>query len=73
MRGLRLREDRMSKDLSAEQQEALANFQRSVRQMEARAVELVDAGRALFEDGKPADPGLQCRYRLYKRAEAALA
>jgi hypothetical protein len=49
---LRLREDHMSKDLSAEQ--ALANFQQSFRQMEATAVELVDAGRALFKDGEPA-------------------
>jgi hypothetical protein len=70
---LRQREHSMSKGLSAEQEAALAKFQQSSRQMEATAVEQVDAGRALFNDREHADPNLQRRYRLYRRVEAALA
>jgi len=60
----------MSKSRSAEQEAALVKFQQSSRQMEATAVELVDAGRALFKDGEPADPDLQPDIALYKFVEA---
>jgi hypothetical protein len=57
-------------DLSAERQ-ALADAKSAL--VESAATELVSVGRVLFKDGEPGDPGLQRRYRLYKRLEAALA
>ena len=60
-------------DLSAEQQAARARFDQSARWVESTAIELVEAGRAMFKNGKPTEPDLQRRYRFYKRVEAALA
>jgi hypothetical protein len=61
----------MSKGLFDDQEALLAKFEQSSRQMEARAVELVDAGRALFKDGEPTGSHLQRRYRLYSRGRSA--
>ena len=55
-------EDRMSKDLTAEQQGGTGEFSR-----------VFAADGVYRKDGEPADPRLQRRYRLYKRVEAALA
>jgi hypothetical protein len=60
------------RSLSARQQATLAQFEQSTRHVEATAIELVQAGHALFKNGKPTDPDLQRRYHLYKRVEAAL-
>jgi len=60
----------MSKDLSAEH--ALRTFSSHCGRGRLQR-SLVDAGGALFKDGEPAEPDLQRRYRLYKRAEAAFA
>jgi len=56
----------MSKDRSAEEQEALADFQHSLSEMEAAAA-AVDAGRELFKKVEPTHPhpDVQRRYRLF--------
>jgi hypothetical protein len=58
---LRQRELSMSKGRSAEHEAAHARFQQSSRQMEATAVELVDAGRALFTGTSAEMAAATCR------------
>jgi hypothetical protein len=63
----------MCKDESAEERAAREKFERSLREIEAAAAEIVDIGDALFMGGEPSDPALLRRYQLYKRVKAALS
>jgi len=63
----------MSKDESDEERTAPEKFERSLREIEAAAAEIVEVGDLLFRGGEPSDPALLRRYRLYTRVKAALA
>ena len=63
----------MNKNDTAEERAARERFMKSLREMEEAAAELVELGDALFRGGEPTDPALLRRYRLYRRAKAALA
>jgi hypothetical protein len=63
----------MSKDESVEERAARVKFERSLREIEAAAAELVEVGDLLFRGGEPSDPALLRRYRLYKRVKATVA
>ena len=63
----------MSKDESDEERTAPEKFERSLREIEAAAAEIVEVGDLLFRGGEPSDPALLRRYRLYTRVEAAVA
>jgi hypothetical protein len=43
-----------------------------LREIEAAAAEIVEAGDLLFARGKPSDPGSLRRYELYMRVKAAV-
>ena len=67
-------EQEMSKDESDDAQRmAPEKFERSLREVEAAAAEIVVVGDVLFRGGEPSDPALLRRYRLYTRVKAALA
>ena len=63
----------MNKDESEAERTAREKFERSLREIEAAAAEIVEVGDLLFRGGEPSDPALLRRYRLYRRVKAALA